>query len=115
MGRPRKTPESEPDYLETGSGVKVEPDEVEADGYTGELSLSTLDELELRLGELEARIAEAGRRALFHAQNAGSRVAPVGPILADVGRALLFDSETPDAGAGVSGTAETATLGDTNA
>jgi hypothetical protein len=54
------------------------------------------DALEARVLELEQRIAEAGRRALFHADTAGEPVR-VRAALADVGRALLFDPETPPA------------------
>ena len=116
-------------YLETGSGMKVEREPLtkeELADLAGRTGLSPLDELELRVAELEQRVAEAGRWALFHAQHGGSRVSPAGPMLADVGRALLFDSETPneeqrlgleghrvevDAQAGVAGTAEVERLG----
>lgn len=130
MGRPRKTPvEPDPEVLLTRHDVRDYPDdrleptmrehakELEAAGILE--PLGELDALEVRVAELEQRIAEAGRRALFHARNSGSRVAPVGPILEAVGRALLFDTETPDgealeaeldAGAGVSGSAEVTTL-----
>ena len=113
MGRPRKTPE-----VDRGGPIE---------------QLEPLDALELRVAELEQRVAEAGRRALFHSQRGGARVSPAGPMLADIGRALLFDSETPDrvaellsdpdgeplepaaeldaATGGVSGTAEVSTLG----
>lgn len=117
MGRPRKTPN------EVDRGGPIE-------------QLSELDALEVRVAELEQRLAEAGRRALFHAGRGGRAVAPVGPMLADVGRALLFNTETPDgeeleqaldelaaeptvdtqaeleAAGGIAGTAEVGRLGD---
>lgn len=51
-----------------------------------------------RLAEIESRLAEAGRRALFHSKQAGQFAGGGRPetFLADIGRALLFDPETPD-------------------
>lgn len=123
MGRPRKPPEegtepTEGDVAEAMERLGLEEADLEPD-------LDPVDALELRVAELEARVAEAGRRALFHAKHGGGRISPVGPILEEVGRALLFDTETPDAqaqpeevelglvagDAGVSGSAEVDRLG----
>lgn len=62
------------------------------------MSEERLAALEARLDEVERRLAEAGRRALFHAES--GTVADIElalrETLAEVGRALLFDPETPD-------------------
>ena len=56
-----------------------------------------LAELQAKVAELEARIAEAGRRALFWgAEDVQTNEPEVLRVaLAEVGRALLFDTETP--------------------
>lgn len=70
-----------------------------------------IDALEARVTEIESRLAEAGRRVLFHAdrerKGEDAVLASLGKerpedeaflsvFLADLGRALLFDTETPD-------------------
>ena len=50
-----------------------------------------------RLAEIESRLAEAGRRALFYAREAVQLTADQqARYLEELGRALLFDPETPD-------------------
>lgn len=69
-----------------------------------------------RVAELEARIDEAGRRMLFASERRPGGMTPAPHWIADVGRALLFDTETPDepveATAAVEGKAEVHRLGE---
>ena len=95
MAGTRKTP-PELGNVEGSPPDPAEPTVAGSPGYTDDSDngLSALDELELRVASLEARIAEAARRALFHAERGGARVAPAGLMFADIGRALIEEPET---------------------
>ena len=75
--------------------------------------------IEARVRELEQRTDEAGRRMLFASERRPGGMTPAPHWIADVGRALLFDTETPnepvETTAAVEGTAEVTKLGDPNA
>lgn len=80
--------------------TKLEQRFDEAEGVDGHVVFtpggSKAETPEERLRELEQRVAEAGRLLVFHGNRRPGGMTPAPTYLADVGRVLLFDTETPD-------------------